>query len=443
MKFAKKMEPVSSSDIRPKSSLARRRRIKNLFKIIGPGFITGASDDDPSGIATYSQSGARFGYTQLWTALFTTPFMIVIQEMCGRIGMVKGRGLALAIKERYGRKILFPIVLLLVIANTINIGADLGAMAASAQLIIGLPFIFLLIGMTILTLVLEIFVSYKVYAKYLKYLALSLFAYVIVVFIVKQDWNAIAVATFIPKISFNQDYLMAIVAILGTTISPYLFFWQSNEEVEEEVADGKLKSMDHGTPKVTSIDIRRMRWDTIIGMIFSNLIMFFIIATAASTLFANGITNVETAEQAALALRPLAGNFASLLFLIGIMGVGLLGVPVLAGSASYAVAELFGWKSGLYRKFKAAHGFYGIITLATLVGLLVNFLGIQSFTMLYYAAIINGIVAPILMVAIVMLAGDKKTMGKFASPKVLSIAGWLITAFMAAAAGLLIYSLLT
>lgn len=419
------------------------KRIKKLFKIIGPGFITGTSDDDPSGIATYSQSGAHFGYTQLWTAFFTTPFMIVIQEMCGRIGLVKGRGLALVIKERYGQKILVPIILLLVAANTINIGADLGAMAASAQLFIGLPFIFLLISMTLLTLFLEIFVSYKVYAKYLKYLAISLFAYVIVVFIIKQDWSTIALATFIPQISFSQEYLMNIVAILGTTISPYLFFWQSNQEVEEEVATGKLKTMDQGTPKINAKDISRMRWDTILGMTFSNLIMFFIIVTAASTLFPNGINNVETAEQAAVALQPLAGNFASLLFLIGIMGVGLLGVPVLAGSASYAIAELMGWKSGLYRKFKVAHGFYGVITLATLAGLLVNFLGIKSFTMLYYAAIINGVVAPILMIVIVMLAGDKKTMGKYSSSKFLSVAGWVITIFMTAAAGLLIYNLLT
>lgn len=418
------------------------KRIKKFFKIIGPGFITGASDDDPSGIATYAQSGAHFGYSQLWTAFFTTPFMIVIQEMCGRIGLVKGRGLAAAIKERYGKKILYPIILLLLIANTVNIGADLGAMAASAQLIVGIPFIFLLIGMTILTLVLEIFISYKVYAKYLKYLTLSLFAYVIVVFIVKQDWGAVAYATFIPQINWQEDYLMNIVAILGTTISPYLFFWQSNEEVEEEVAQGKLAAMDEGTPKINKNDIRRMRIDTIIGMLFSNLIMFFIIATAASTLFPNGINNVETAEQAAVALRPLAGNFASLLFLFGIMGVGLLGVPVLAGSASYAVAELLGWKSGLYRKLKEARGFYGIITLATLVGLLVNFLGVKPFTMLYYAAILNGSIAPFLMIAIVLLAGDKKAMGKYTSSKILSLAGWIITVFMATAAGILLWNLI-
>ncbi|MFH1253175.1 MAG: Nramp family divalent metal transporter [Candidatus Uhrbacteria bacterium] len=418
------------------------KKIKKLFKILGPGFVTGASDDDPSGIATYSQSGAQFGYTQLWTAFFTTPFMIVVQEMCGRIGLVKGRGLAAVIKKRYGKKILYPVVLLLIIANTINIGADLGAMAASAQLIIGLPFIFLLIGMTVLTLFLEIFVSYKVYAKYLKYLTLSLFAYVIVVFIVKQNWSAVAFSTFIPQINFEKNYLMNLVAILGTTISPYLFFWQSNSEVEEEVAQGKLKNMDEGTPIINKSDIRRMRIDTIVGMLFSNLIMFFIITTAASTLFTNGITNVETAEQAAVALRPLAGNFASLLFLIGIMGVGLLGVPVLAGSASYAVAELLGWKSGLYRKLKDAHGFYGIITLATLVGLLVNFLGIKPFTMLYYTAIVNGLVAPILLVVIVLLAGDKKTMGKYTSSKWLSAAGWLITIFMAAAGGMLIWNLI-
>jgi len=419
------------------------RRLKKLFKILGPGFITGASDDDPSGIATYAQSGAHFGYTQLWTAFFTTPFMIVIQEMCGRIGLVKGRGLAAAIKERYGKKILYPIILLLLIANSVNIGADLGAMAASAQLLIGIPFVFLLIGMTLLTLVLEIFVSYKVYAKYLKYLTLSLFAYVIVVFIVKQDWATIAYSTFIPQINLEKDYLMNIVAILGTTISPYLFFWQSSEEVEEEISQGKLTVMDEGRPKITKKDVRKMRLDTIAGMLLSNLIMFFIIVTAASTLFPNGINNVETAEQAALALRPLAGNFASLLFLVGIMGVGLLGVPVLAGSASYAVAELLGWKSGLYRKLKDAHGFYGIITLATLVGLLVNFLGIKPFAMLYYAAVLNGTVAPFLMVAIIMLAGDKKTMGKYSSSRWLSMFGWLITAFMFLASGAMFYNLLS
>lgn len=410
------------------------RRFKNFFKILGPGFITGAADDDPSGIATYSQAGARFGYTQLWTALFTTPFMIAIQEMCGRIGLVKRCGLAMVIKERYGKKILFPIVLLLVIANTINIGADLGAMAASAKLVIGLPFVFLLFTMTLLTLALEIFVSYKVYVRYLKYLTLSLLAYVAVVFIVKQDWPAIALATLVPKISLSRDYIMNIVAIFGTTISPYLFFWQTSEEAEE---------IEHQEPRAAnkSKEIRRMRFDTIIGMLFSNLIMFFIIATAASTLFPHGIHNVATAEQAALALRPLAGDLASLLFLIGIMGVGLLGVPILAGSASYAVAELFGWKSGLCRKLKSAHGFYGVIILATFVGLLINLTGLKPFTTLYYAAVINGLIAPILLVVIVLLASDKKTMGQHASPWFLSAAGWIITGVMAIAAAALIVNL--
>lgn len=423
--------------------MKRFKKIRKLFKILGPGFITGASDDDPSGIATYAQTGAKFGYSQLWLAFFSTPFMIVIQEMCGRIGLVKGRGLSAAIKERYGKKILYPLILLLVIANTINIGADLGAMAASAQLIFKLPFIFLLIGMTAITLILEIFVSYKTYAKYLKYLALSLFAYVIVVFIVKQNWNQIAYSTFVPHFSSSREYLMNIVAILGTTISPYLFFWQSNQEVEEEVEAGKLPAMDEGTPKITKKDISRLRWDTASGMLFSNLIMFFIIVTFASTLFPNGIHEVETAEQAALALQPLAGNFASIIFLIGIMGVGLLGVPVLAGSASYAVAELFGWKSGLYRKLKAAHGFYSIIALATIIGLLINFVGVKPFTMLYYAAILNGTVAPFLMIAIVMLAGDKKTMGNYTSSRWLSMLGWTITAFMFLASGAMFYNLLS
>jgi Mn2+/Fe2+ NRAMP family transporter len=364
--------------------------------------------------------------------------MIVIQEMCGRLGLVKGRGLAAIIKNRFGKKVLYPTVGILLITNTINIGANLGAMAAAAQLVIGAPFIFLLITMTVTTLALEIFVSYKVYSRYLKYLTLSLFAYVIVVLVVKQNWTEIIWSTFIPQINFHQDYIMNLVAILGTTISPYLFFWQSSEEVEEEVATGKLKEMDEGVPKVNTKDLQRLRIDTIIGMIFSNLIMFFIIATAASTLFPSGIHNIETAEQAAIALQPLAGPFASLLFLIGIMGVGLLGVPVLAGSAAYAAAELLGWKSGLYQKLKNAHGFYGIITLATLVGLLVNFIGVKPFTMLYYAAVINGVISPFLMVVIVLLAGDKKILGRFASPKWLSAAGWTITIFMFVAAGLLI-----
>lgn len=414
------------------------KKLKKFLKILGPGFITGASDDDPSGIGTYAQTGAQFGYTQLWTALFSFPFMSVIQEMCGRIGMVTGKGLSGVIRIHYAKPVLYSAVLLLLIANTINIGANLGAMASSAQLLFHIPFIFWLIAMTVLTLVLEVFVSYRVYAQVLKYLALALFAYVIVVFAVRQDWIHIFRSTFIPTISFQRDYLFNIVAILGTTISPYLFFWQANEEVEEEVEHKKLISMGRGKPHITTQDIRTMRLDTILGMFFSNLIMFFIIVTTASTLHVNGITKIETADQAARALQPIAGDFAFVLFAAGIIGTGLLAVPILAGSASYAFSEAFGWKEGLYRKFTQAHGFYGVITIATLVGLLVNFTPVKPFQMLYYSAIINGIIAPPLLILIMFITNNAKIMGKHTNSRFSNIFGWTITGVMSIAALMLI-----
>jgi NRAMP (natural resistance-associated macrophage protein)-like metal ion transporter len=418
------------------------KKLKKIWSTLGPGFITGASDDDPSGIATYSQTGAQFGYSQGWTSPFSFPFMVVIQEMCGRIGMVSGKGLAEVIRLNYARPILYVAVFSLFLANTINIGANLGAMASSAEAVIGIPFIFLLIGMTALTLGLEIFVSYKVYSKYLKYLALCLFSYVIVFFLVDQDWVELLKSTFIPSFSLERTYLLNIVAILGTTISPYLFFWQTNEEVEEEVESGKLSSMGHGTPVVTGKDLVRMRKDTMAGMFFSNIIMFFIIATTAATLHMSGITSVDTADQAAEALRPLAGDYSYLLFAIGIIGAGLLSVPVLAGSASYAVSESFGWKEGLYQKFKQAHGFYGAITLATIVGLLVNFIGVPPFKMLYYAAVLNGIVAPILMIMIIFIANNRKVMGERVNSKVSNIMGITITGIMSIAAVALLIDLI-
>ncbi|MFA6551233.1 MAG: divalent metal cation transporter [Patescibacteria group bacterium] len=417
------------------------KKIKKFFKSFGPGFITGASDDDPSGIATYSQTGALFGYAQLWLSLYLWPFMSVIQEMCGRIGMVTGKGLAGVIKKHYTRSILYVAVFLLFFANTINIGADLGAMASAAQLLFDLPFAFWLIFMTAVTLILEVFVSYQVYAKYLKYLTLTLFAYVATVFAVKQDWSVILFSTIIPTLSFSKDYLMNIVAILGTTISPYLFFWQASEEVEEEVVKHKIKAMGVGIPRVNNRDIKDMRLDTIIGMFVSEAVAFFIIVTTASTLHQAGITNIETATQAAEALRPLAGNFTFILFALGIIGTGLLGVPVLAGSASYAIAETLGWKEGLYRKFKQAHGFYGIITIATLFGLLINFVSIPPFKVLYYSAVLNGLVAPPLMILILLIASNKKIMGKRTNSFFLSSLGWVITSFMTIVAIMLLYNL--
>jgi NRAMP (natural resistance-associated macrophage protein)-like metal ion transporter len=416
-------------------------KFKKFLKKFGPGFITGAADDDPSGIGTYSQTGAQFGYSQLWTALFTFPFMAVIQEMCGRIGIVTGKGLAGVLKKHYSKSILYFSLLVLVIINTINIGADLGAMAASAKLIFGMHFIFWLLVLTITTLILEIFVSYKVYAKILKYLTFTLFSYVAVAFIVKQNWSEIAFATFVPHFSFSRTYLLNIVAILGTTISPYLFFWQASEEVEEEVEAKELRSMGVGVPKFNKLRIKDLKIDTAFGMFFSNLIMFFIILTTASTLHINNITDIQTADQAAQALRPLAGNFTYFLFGIGIIGTGLLAVPVLAGSASYALAETFNMKEGLYRKFKQAHGFYGIITIATIAGLSINFFNIPPFKMLYYSAVLNGISAPLLMFMILRISNNKKIMGDYTNKKISNILGWTITIIMSVCALVLLGSM--
>lgn len=417
------------------------RKLKKLLSVLGPGFITGASDDDPSGIATYSQAGAQFGYNQLWTAPFSFPFMTAIQEMCGRIGLVTGKGLAGVIREYYSKPVLHIAVLILFTANTVNIGANLGAMASSAGLLVDFPLIFWLLGMTVLILALEIFVSYKVYAKYLKYLAFSLFAYILVVFVVQQNWGEILTSTIVPSFSLSRDYLLNIVAILGTTISPYLFFWQETQEVEEEIEKGKIMGIGRGIPKISKKDIREMRMDTVVGMFFSNLVMFFIIATVASTLFASGINNIETADQAAEALRPLAGDLAFLLFAAGIIGTGFLSVPILAGSASYAVSEVFGWREGLDRKLKQAHGFYGAITIATIVGLLINFIGVPPFKMLYWTAVLNGFAAPPLMIIILLIANNKKIMGKRTNSVFSNALGITIAIIMCFAAIVLLASL--
>lgn len=416
------------------------KKIKKIFSILGPGFITGASDDDPSGIATYSQTGALFGFAQAWTALFSFPLMVAIQEMCGRIGLVTGRGLAGVIRLHYPKKVLYFTVFLLLFANTINIGADLGAMAASAQLVFGFPFIYWLIGMVVLTLVLEIFVSYKTYSKYLKYLAFALLSYVIAAFTIKLDLKEIFASLIIPHIEFNKTYILNIVAILGTTISPYLFFWQADEEVEEEVAHHKLRRMGAGQPRITPKDISKLRLDTIIGMLFSNLVMLFIIITTGATLFAHGISKIGSAEDAAAALKPLAGDYAFLLFAVGIIATGLLALPILAGSASYAVSESLGWREGLYQKLNRAHGFYGVITIATLVGLLINFIGIDPIVALYYTAVINGIIAPPLIVLILFIANNKKIMGERTNSPFLNILGVLTVFIMGLSAIILVFS---
>lgn len=415
--------------------------LKKLCKKIGPGFITGAADDDPSGIATYSQTGSIFGYSQLWLALFSFPFMIIVQQMCGRIGMVTGKGLAEIIKTHYSKPVLYFAVSLLVIANTINIGADLGAMASSAQMLLGLPVLFWLCLMTGFIIALEVFVTYKTYSKFLKYLALTLFAYVLTAFIIKLDWGIILQNTVFPQLQFSEDYLLNVVAILGTTISPYLFFWQASQEVEEDVVEDKIPEVDVGTPAVTGNNVTDMNVDTIIGMFFSQAIMFFIIITTAATLHANGITNIDTASQAAEALRPVAGDLAYLLFAAGIIGTGLLAVPVLAGSSAYAVAETAGLKAGLSKKAGRAPGFYGVIAVSTLIGMSMSLVGIDPMKALYYAAALNGLAAPPLMALVILIANNGNIMGEFVNKKIYNIIGWIIVLIMAVAGIFLIIDL--
>ena len=405
-------------------------KLKKIFKKIGPGFITGVADDDPSGVATYSQTGAIFGFSQLWLALFSFPFMVVVQQMCGRIGMVTGKGLAGVIRANYPKPILYFSVSLLVITNTINIGADLGAMASSMQMLIGLPTAFWLCMITAVIILLEILVTYKTYSKILKYLALSLLAYVFTAFIIKPDWLLIGKSTILPQIQFSKDYLLNVVAILGTTISPYLFFWQASEEVEDEIAEGMIPDMDVETPYVTKDKVINMDFDTIVGMFFSQAIMFFIIITTAATLNAHGINNISTATEAAAALKPMAGNLAYLLFATGIVGTGLLAVPILAGSSAYAITETTGLKAGLSKKFKLAPGFYLIIAASTLVGMVINWVGINPITALYYAAALNGVVAAPLLFLLIFIANNKKIMGRYVNTRKSNILAWIIAVVM-------------
>ena len=400
------------------------KEAREYWKTLGPGLTTGAADDDPSGIATYSQMGASRGFSLIWLSLFSFPLMGVIQEMCARIGLATGVGLATNIKRHFSKKVLYFCVVLLLFANVFNIGADLGAMAKGAQLIFPrIGFVFLVIGFAILSLGLQIFVPYKKYSKYLKYLALILLAYVISAFYVNINWADVFKHLVIPTISFNKEEIILICAAFGTTISPYLFFWQTSQEVEEQIEKGE-KTEEKRREMTTEKDIHKMRIDVWSGMFFSNLIMFFIIATCAAALFSNGVINIGTAADAALALRPFAGNFAFGLFAIGIIGVGLLAIPILAGSASYALSEAFNWKTGLYRKLKQATSFYGVIIVAMILGIILNFVGLDPIKTLIYSAVLNGIISPIILFLIVRLGSNEEVMGKFKNKKIANTLGW-------------------
>ena len=410
----------------------RNNPIKRLLDRLGPGLITGASDDDPSGIGTYSQAGAALGYATLWTAIVTLPLMVVVQHICAKIGMVSGRGLAGVLNRYYSKKLLYPVVIGLVIANTINAGADIAAISAAINMFVPIPISVMVIPIAVAIVVLQIWGSYRLIMKIFKWLTLSLFAYVIAAFLAKPDWWAVAKATFVPQISFTSEYVTTIVAILGTTISPYLFFWEASEEVEEEKSEGRTKLSER--KGATDIEIKKEKIDTIIGMLFCNVVFYFVILAAGATLHVSGKTDIQSATDAAQALRPLAGNFATVLFGIGLIGAGLLAVPVLTGSAAYAVAETFGWPSGLDEKPRHAKKFYGVIAASTIIGVLIDFAGINPISALFWTAVINGVVAPPLLVVVMLVANNKKVMGKRTNGVFTNIFGWLATAVMFAAA---------
>ena len=396
------------------------KKINRATRILGPGLITGAADDDPSGIATYSQAGAAYGFGLLWLFPLMYPLLLAVQETCARIGAVTGDGLAAVLKKHYSKKLLYTSVFFVVIANVVNIGADVGAMAAAAKLLVPLPFSLLAIIFASLIVVLQIFVPYKHYAKVLKWLALALFAYPITAFLIGVPWSEVLVKTFRPDIQMNAEMIYLIVGLLGTTISPYLFFWDTSETVEDEVESKRIAtSSGNGTPKITQRFMRKIKLDNFIGMTLASVTAWFIVVTCASVLFSHGITNIDTAADAAKALEPLvqgfphAGTLAKLLFSVGIIGIGLLAVPVLAGSSSYAISEAFGWKEGLYRKFSKAKQFYGVIILATLVGLAMNFLRLDPIKALLFAAVFNGISSIPLLWMIARIGRNEEIMGEY------------------------------
>lgn len=423
------------------NSIEKQKPIKKaeeFWHMLGPGLTTGAADDDPSGIATYSQAGAQHGFQLLWLSPLTFPLMAVVQEMCARIGLVTGRGLAANIKKHFPKWVLYSCAVLLFAANSFNIGADLGAMAQAIQLFAPeLSFGLLVAFFAVLTLTLQIFTTYQKYAKYLKYLALTLLSYVFSSLLVSLDWLEVVRATVLPTFNFDKADILLITAVLGTTISPYLFFWQTSQEIEEEVLAGKtsIKSRIGSNAK----EIGNMRADVWSGMFFSNAVMFFIIAACAATLHVHGITNITTAADAAAALRPLAGDASYFLFAIGILGVGLLAIPVLAGSAAYALSEAFNWREGLHLKLKHAHAFYGVIIISMILGLILNFVGLDPIKTLIYSAIFNGIVAPVVLVLIVLISSNRKIMGQWANGPIAKTVGWLASGLMILASLATIY----
>jgi NRAMP (natural resistance-associated macrophage protein)-like metal ion transporter len=426
------MTPDSTPDLVPDGRPAGRpRRARRFFAELGPGLITGAADDDPSGISTYSVAGAAFGYAPLWTALFSFPLMAAVQLMCARLGMVSGRGLASVIRRHYSRPVLWVACALLVVANVINIGADLGGMAEVSEMVTGVNALVWTPLYAAFIVSLLFWSSYRRIARIFKWLTLVLFAYVLAAFLARPDWGAVLRATLVPHVEWTNRYLAVFVGILGTTISPYLFFWQAAQEVEEDRAAGRRTVRQRRG--ATDEELRRARTDVLTGMFFSNLVMYFIILTTAATLHAHGETAIATAREAAEALRPLAGAGAYWLFAIGLIGTGMLGVPVLAGSCAYAVAEAEGWRGSLDDTPRLARRFYAVVAVAMLVGLILNYVGLDAVTMLFWSAVVNGVLAAPLIVLVVLLTSDHAVMGQRVNPPLLRWLGWATAVVMTAA----------
>jgi NRAMP (natural resistance-associated macrophage protein)-like metal ion transporter len=409
----------------------KTNKLSRFWKILGPGLVTGASDDDPSGIATYSQAGAAYGLSTLWTALITFPLMASIQEMCARIGLITSLGLAGTLKKNYSKTVLYLMLLFSFPAIVMNIGADIAGMGAVGNLLVpSIHAIYFSIFFTILLLVLIVYLPYQKIASILKYLCLTLLVYLIVPFLYKQDWMAVLKATFIPTIKFDKEFIGVLVAILGTTISPYLFFWQATMEVEN-------KKLNHLV--VNKKIIREMKQDVDFGMLFSNVVMYFLILTTGTVLFNGGIHQIDTVEQAAEALKPLAGEFAYLLFALGVIGTGLLAIPVLCGSLSYIVTETLGWRQGLDKKFHQAKAFYVIIAISLVLGLSLNYVGLSPIKALIYSAILYGVTAPVMIAIILHISNNKKIMGKYTNSRFANVMGFATLFLMTAAAGTLLY----
>jgi len=402
------------------------------FKLLGPGLVTGASDDDPGGIATYSVAGASLGYGMLWTAAATFPLMAAVQLICARIGLVTGRGLAGAVRHHYPRPFLYAACLLLLVANVFNVGADLGGMAEAAAMLVGLPALVFVPVFGLAILVVTVYTSYATFAKYLKWLTAVLFAYVIAAFLAHPEWKGVVLASVVPSLSLDPIYVATLVGILGTTISPYLFFWQASQEVEEEKARGRRTLAQRRG--ATEHELRDARLDVNTGMFFSNLVMYFIILATASTLYRAGLRDIQTAQEAAEALRPLAGDTAYLLFALGLIGTGLLAIPVLAGSASFAVAELFGWRSGLDLSPRRGRRFYLVLAGAIVISMILDVFATNPIRMLFWSAVLNGILAPPLLLLVMLVGNNRHIMGEHTNSFWLNLFGWTATALMTAAA---------